>query len=1216
MPNCSCSTAPADRLVGDPVDTLTGAVFDRRLEFRLIGPLELRCYRHYDSSQSHRRFALGWGQTHDFDRVLRFDQEGITYEAPVGRVFRFPTLSNEGDQSARHGFVLRRLSVRKYMLFHHGEPAMEFEFHQSERSARLKRLFQGPQQILFRYNASRQLERIVDSRGRRIHVVEEAGGRLISLTLEGAKGKPDVLLVAYKYDERGNLVSTMNGSGYGYAFAYDEANRMVLQRGRKGFRFYFAYDRQGRCISSTGDERLYGVSINYRFPRRVTKVTRADGGVWTYLFDRTGGLTQILDPLGGIQKFLRDETGKVIVEIDQNQNMTRIAYDEAGEPIAKVTSLGHRLPLPEDPNSKNPRLHRVPSNPVEYEYGRLFGKEPILSPSPALRMLPLSAQAKRLIFVRDERSETLMGDSKIEVRPLGVLWWPSPKVGRIFNDFGKLVEQRDEFGRVRLWTYDQSGNLSEYVDFDGGKWSLDYGSWHLLRQLTNPLGTQVRFSYTSSGRGASFVDAGGTRTEYRYDLNDNLIEVKRNGAIRDTYVRDACGNLLAKYASDGRELLRFEIGPGHLPVKRILAPGDEHLLEYDKSGRYLVAATKRCTVEFAYDKRGNRVLEKRNGQGITHRFQSRYRPAESDYFGRFTIHFHRSKNGTLVISDPGGKSQWIRLYSHGLVERGLSNGTRETAQYDALGRCLFKCVERSAGSVWSRRYHWSGEGELHRIEDQVWGEVRHEYDAAHRLVRRFVGGVVEEYRIDLADNLLQQPGLSDVTLLEGNRIGSANGITFDYNDRNHVETRRTPEGAVRYIYDSRDQLVRVQTTDGVWKAEYDALGRRTKKTWAGQTVEYYWNTDQLVGEVHSNGRVRIYVYADPLALTPFLFLDYDLVDAPPESCRRYFVFTDQIGTPCSIEDESGNEIWRAHIEPFGRAQIASGAKIEFNLRFPGHYFDPEINMQYNRFRYYDPSLGRYLQSDPWGIAGGFNLYAYRLNPLLQVDVRGLGEDGTEDCDDPNESGEDAENQWDATRLAVAQPEEPEEEPIPWDQFVDPEDVQESRDQYLKAAAAADDLNAYTPSTDQERENPGVKTAVAAGDKMYASGSDPSPGFDQVPPNAVKAALDPESDPNNSTLFPPAQQNPRDPQPESFDHDDPGSYHASHGDVQAAADQPGEPMGISRPICPNCANALSQSSQDSGSPVVATDPNGTHIFLPNGGYIGPNDDPANLGPVQR
>ena len=164
------------------------------------------------------------------------------------------------------------------------------------------------------------------------------------------------------------------------------------------------------------------------------------------------------------------------------------------------------------------------------------------------------------------------------------------------------------------------------------------------------------------------------------------------------------------------------------------------------------------------------------------------------------------------------------------------------------------------------------------------------------------------------------------------------------------------------------------------------------------------NTDQLVAETHSSGQMRIYLYSDPLALTPFAFLDYDSVEASPESCRRYFIFTDQIGTPCLVQDQQGDEVWRARIAPFGDARVAPGAKIELNLRFPGHYFDPELGLHYNRFRYYDPGLGRYLQSDPWGVAGGFNLYAYRSNPLLHVDVRGLGEEN----DKPGKPGRDEE----------------------------------------------------------------------------------------------------------------------------------------------------------------------------------------------------------------
>ena len=51
--------------------------------------------------------------------------------------------------------------------------------------------------------------------------------------------------------------------------------------------------------------------------------------------------------------------------------------------------------------------------------------------------------------------------------------------------------------------------------------------------------------------------------------------------------------------------------------------------------------------------------------------------------------------------------------------------------------------------------------------------------------------------------------------------------------------------------------------------------------------------------------------------------------------------------------------------------------MSFNLRFPGQYFDAETGLAQNWNRDYDPVVGRYIESDPIGLAGGsYSPYSY------------------------------------------------------------------------------------------------------------------------------------------------------------------------------------------------------------------------------------------------
>lgn len=162
--------------------------------------------------------------------------------------------------------------------------------------------------------------------------------------------------------------------------------------------------------------------------------------------------------------------------------------------------------------------------------------------------------------------------------------------------------------------------------------------------------------------------------------------------------------------------------------------------------------------------------------------------------------------------------------------------------------------------------------------------------------------------------------------------------------------------------------------------------RVTKTTSAGVKTHYvYGPMGELLAELNGAGQtIKEYIWL------PTEDDGYStLVGVSTSGGAVSYIFTDHLGTPRMAAKADGTALWRWVSDPFGGgAPMESG--LSLNLRFAGQYFDQEHGYFYNWHRYYDPSTGRYISSDPVGLEGGVNTYGYAYaSPLAAIDPDGL-----------------------------------------------------------------------------------------------------------------------------------------------------------------------------------------------------------------------------------
>ena len=205
----------------------------------------------------------------------------------------------------------------------------------------------------------------------------------------------------------------------------------------------------------------------------------------------------------------------------------------------------------------------------------------------------------------------------------------------------------------------------------------------------------------------------------------------------------------------------------------------------------------------------------------------------------------------------------------------------------------------------------------------------------------------------------------------------------------------TGDGTFTYAYSGRNRLVTVsQGGSAIATYQYNALGQRVAKV-VGSAMKLfaYDEAGHLVGEYDATGV--------PIAETVWLN------DTPVATLRKsgtataiHYVWVDHLDTPRAITTSDAAMMieWSWDSDPFG-STAANEVALSYNLRFPGQYYDAETGKNYNYFRDYDPSIGRYIESDPIGLRGGLNTYSYvTANPLSLFDAQGLVGGTTESCE--------------------------------------------------------------------------------------------------------------------------------------------------------------------------------------------------------------------------
>jgi RHS repeat-associated protein len=191
-----------------------------------------------------------------------------------------------------------------------------------------------------------------------------------------------------------------------------------------------------------------------------------------------------------------------------------------------------------------------------------------------------------------------------------------------------------------------------------------------------------------------------------------------------------------------------------------------------------------------------------------------------------------------------------------------------------------------------------------------------------------------------------------------NQYPTVGAASYSYND-NGCQTAG-PLTASFDVLNRMTQAVSGSTTVDYWN---DPTNRQAQKAVNSVKTGFLYDGQQLVAEYDGSGDLaNRYIRGNRL----------DEVFIKIAGSTKTYLHHDRLGSVVAQTDDSGAVLNIYKYGPFGETASLTGTPFGFT----GQRYDSEIGLYNYKARYYSPAIGRFLQPDPIGMAGGMNLYSY------------------------------------------------------------------------------------------------------------------------------------------------------------------------------------------------------------------------------------------------